>query len=57
MRLVTFSDNSDVSRRVGVLVPLSAAQGAHTFVVDLVAAFAADGKGPPLTGGVNPFAA
>ena len=53
MRLVTFSE-ADERRRVGVLVPLDAALNAHTHVVDLVAAFAADGAtGPPLAGGMR----
>ena len=51
MRLVTFGP--DDFPTPGVLTPLSAPLGAHTHVVDLVAAFAADGAGPPLTGGVR----
>ena len=51
MRLVTFG--TDAAPRPGVLVPLTAALGAHTHVVDLAAAFAADGAGPALTGGMR----
>lgn len=51
MRLVTFGPCD--SPTPGVLVPLAAPLGAHTHVVDLVAAFASDGFGPPLTGGMR----
>lgn len=52
VRLVSFTAGADAAPRVGVLIPLGAAEYAHTHVVDLVAAFAADG-GPPLTGGMR----
>ena len=51
VRLVTFSSGADAPR-VGVLVPLQAKVDTHTHVVDLVAAFAADG-GAPLAGGMR----
>ena len=43
MRYVTFSTTTNPTRRVGVLVPLGNAPGAHTHVVDISAAFEADG--------------
>ena len=52
MRYVTFSTTTNPTRRVGVLVPLGNAPGTHTHVVDLSAAFEADG-GAPLTGGMR----
>lgn len=51
MRLVTFGP--DNAPRPGVLVPLGAGIGMHTHIVDLVAAFAVDGAGPTLTGGMR----
>ena len=53
MRLVTFSSEKPAcTAHPGVLWPLGAAVNAHTHVVDLVAAFAADG-GPALAGGTR----
>ena len=47
MRLVSFvGPNAPTKLQVGVLVPLDAPAGSHTHVVNLTAAFAADGGAP-----------
>lgn len=46
MRLVSFLGPNDQNLQVGVLVPLGGAVGTHTHVVNLSAAFAADGGAP-----------
>jgi len=52
MRLVSYSSAEGATALPGVLVPLGAPLDAHTHVVDLVSAFAADG-GPALTRGMR----
>jgi 2-keto-4-pentenoate hydratase/2-oxohepta-3-ene-1,7-dioic acid hydratase in catechol pathway len=54
MRLVSFTTASGGdAHHVGVLVPLGAAVDTHTHVCDLTEAFANDGGGTPLTGGMR----